>query len=273
MSLRNIRRLYTTGITDWTKTSLRRLKKSELLNIAQQNQLKVTGTKNEIIDELLGYQDTQQTPQQVDNASNTKHIPNEPVEEDEMSEDWVKAFDMKVAQRGSSFKRPSDPKRPPPVFRPGVEKKKISEPIIPIEKIREQVATQPAPVQVVEEIGGMDGLWVEAFDRKVGTRGARHQMPDTLSSKPKLSGLALEFVAFESPDASKPEVKIVESITKDEITDPIEKVVKSESSSIENNEQQKQSNVVSGLVGTSMLVWYFGGGEAFQKIWDFFGSS
>jgi hypothetical protein len=269
MSLRNIRRLYTTGLTDWTKTSLRRLKKSELLNIAQQNQLKVTGTKNEIIDELLGYQDAQQNPQQVDNASNTKHIPNE---EDEMSQDWVKAFDMKVAQRGSSFKRPSDPKRPPPIFRPDVEKKKISEPIIPIEKIREQVATQPAPVQVVEEIDGMDGLWVEAFDRKVGTRGARHEMPDTLSSKPKLSGLALEFVAFESPE---PEPKIanekVESSTKDEITDPIEKVVKSEPSSTENNEQQ--SNVVGGLVGTSMLVWYFGGGEAFQKIWDFFGSS
>ncbi|KAI8886410.1 hypothetical protein K501DRAFT_177704 [Backusella circina FSU 941] len=270
MSLINIRRLYSTGLTDWTKTSLRRLKKSELLKIAKENQLKVTGTKNDIIDELLGYQDARQTSpplqRQLNDETTAKHIPEETPLENDMSEDWVKAFDMKVAQRGSSFKRPFDPKRPAPIFRPDVEKKKRVEPVISIGEIREVVVSEPAPVQEVEEIDGMDGLWVEAFDRKVGTRGARHQLADTLSPEPKLSGLALEFVSFDTKKEEK----------KDERTHHIETVIKSEPFTAKQDsghQQQNQSNVVSGLVGTSMLVWYFGGGETFQKIWDFFGSS
>lgn len=249
---------------EWTKASLRRMKKPELTRLAKENNLKTAGTKNDIIIQLLTHQTAKivgsttpasQTIEKVIHQEEPKEEEKKkettPKEEDDFEADsgWMNAFEMKVAQRGS--RKPVDPKRdrftsktvvskPHPfndqlkastLLQPAEDKPKptFSAPAVPGVSTTKQPSTpnkfESKTVTTAEEIEGMDPQWVEAFDLKVGSRGARHQFKDTLSPTTNTTSTsalgevedALEFIKIDTKKAVEDKVKQVEKTVKKEV--------------------------------------------------------
>ncbi|KAG2234624.1 hypothetical protein BDF21DRAFT_429585 [Thamnidium elegans] len=211
---------------EWTKASLRRMKKPELVHLAKENNLKLSGTKNEIIIQLLTHQTAKivgvETPSSLSlpktkaqPAFGSLDIDSFPNENSSFEVDnaWTEAFEMKVAQRGSRkptadahdhFTSRSTSSTPHPMnkqIKPKVllQHEDTTQPPIPAQS-ENTAAFEPKKVEISEELEGMDPQWVEAFDLKVGSRGARRDLTDTLSptTSPSLTPLEdLEFITLE----------------------------------------------------------------------------
>ncbi|KAI8328025.1 hypothetical protein BD560DRAFT_457169 [Blakeslea trispora] len=256
--------------SEWTKASLRRMKKIELIQLAKENNLGVSGTKNEIIIDLL----TRQTAKIVGSTTpaSLHHTTEETVnqttddqtthsKEDTVNQDWVNAFDMKVAQRRSSRKP----------FLPQTESRE-SKPHPMNDAFRKTVSNHAFVTQTVEEseekeasekkeglddgLDGMDPRWVEAFELKVSSRDTRQKTQDNVSPINTLDSVTAEKDTLETPNSKTPH-----NSSPINTLDPV---------TVETRETKNQW--ASAMIGSSMLIWYFGGQEGFNKIWQFFAS-
>ncbi|KAI8047725.1 uncharacterized protein B0P05DRAFT_565403, partial [Gilbertella persicaria] len=211
--------------TEWTKASLRRMKKPELINLAKENHLDVSGTKNDIIIKLLTHQTAKVVGSTAPSISSIQRVaeqkkqhdspnsdtqyknigsiieqdssqPSEPhplsdavsktikqQDDDKMNQDWVNAFDMKVAQRRSNrklFSAPNQPSRPHPLddaIKPKMKPKAVPEIVVNHSKeknIKAPILTSSSETIDINELEGIDPRWVEAFELKVGSRDKKH---------------------------------------------------------------------------------------------------
>ncbi|KAI9355232.1 hypothetical protein BD770DRAFT_126198 [Pilaira anomala] len=351
---------------EWTKASLRRMKKPELMSLGRENQLKLSGTKNEIIIQLLTHQTAKivgvQTPasasipktkpQPAFGSLDTDSYPAadaaaaERVENDDLDQAWANAFEMKVAQRGSRKPKSDHPlstttHTPPHHFNKQIKLDTLLNPDDLTKPVPEIIGGfEPKHViEVPEELEGMDPQWVEAFDLKVGSRGARSVLIDTLSpvtTSPSLSTLdGLDFVTIEKkvkddddktvnktstqsesteskpadesnptegkpteskPTESKPteskstqtkptpksnpptletsvEKKIDHTKNTSEELNQTEKTTKDTITDNNNNNNISRGKFMNAAVGSSMILWYFGGEEGLRNVWNFLTSS
>jgi hypothetical protein len=314
---------------EWTKASLRRMKKPELIRVAKEHQLSnISGTKNDIIIQLLNLQTAKivgshafvrQAVEKTDESPIDAVLTTEPAQkaaiettasEEEVDADWVNAFDMKVAQRGS--RKPLSNSSPgPSVSKPhrfnDMIKKTIAKPVV--EEVAPPAVQDQKVTQVpnnVEEVDGMDPQWVEAFDLKVGSRGARShsKFADTLTPSPKPTiASQIEFISNteKKEDHHKetvketPELDIITAeqpsteknneqsnqTTKENINQLTEENNRQSNQSITNNDNHTNSSSSSSrdtwintAVGSYMFLWYFGGEDgSLSKIWYFLSSS
>ncbi|KAL9558323.1 hypothetical protein MBANPS3_000946 [Mucor bainieri] len=299
---------------EWTKAGLRRMKKNDLIQLAKENHLNVSGTKNDIIIQLLSHQTAKIVGSTTPTLHSIRKVVDKPDEtsaaaaplQDTVDADneWMKAFEMKVAQRGSRkpmsesrehFTGGNNTSKPHPfndavkstVVKPVAEQVKSTTPpsttvASMIETLKETKSktssshqeqhTKP-PSNIAEELEGMDPAWVEAFDLKVGSRGARHHLTDTLSpSTPTLSAPMdeLPFIKLDPSEKDHPS-------TTNTATTAAAAADKQEPSSSNKGDttadQSKSTSWISTLVGTSMLAWYFGGEEGISNAWHFLTSS
>ncbi|KAK4518469.1 uncharacterized protein ATC70_008687 [Mucor velutinosus] len=296
---------------EWTKAGLRRMKKNDLIQLAKANHLNISGTKNDIIIQLLSHQ----TAKIVGSTTPTLHSIRKVVgKSDETAaaplqdtvdadNEWMKAFEMKVAQRGSRkpmsesrehFTGGPNTSKPHPfndaikstIVKPIAEQVKSTTPPSTtvasiIEMLKEtksrtsssssssshqqqQQHTKTAS-ESVEELEGMDPAWVEAFDMKVGSRGARHRLTDTLSpSTPTLTAPVDELPFIELDSFKKEHHFSNPNADKQEPTS---------SSNGNTTADQPKGIWINALVGTGMLAWYFGGEEGISNVWHFLTSS
>ncbi|CEP07924.1 hypothetical protein [Parasitella parasitica] len=268
---------------EWTKAGLRRMKKNDLVDLAKENHLDISGTKNDIIIQLLSHQ----TAKIVGSTTPTLHsirkvvdksdeVPEDVVNAIEADNEWMKAFEMKVAQRGS--RKPmtdsrdhftsssNDASKPHPFndavktnfIKPAIEQvQSTSRPSTTFEKPPATKQTHRQAPEILNELEGMDPAWVDAFELKVGSRGARHHLTDTLSpSTPTLS----------APLNELPFIKVLKSEKEDRLPAIDEKAHKSGASNNKNA-------WISAMVGTGMLAWYFGGEQGLSTIWHFLTAS
>ncbi|KAI8639831.1 hypothetical protein BD408DRAFT_420800 [Parasitella parasitica] len=275
----------------WTKAGLRRMKKTDLAALAKENHLDISGTKNDIIIQLLSHQ----TAKIVGSTTPTLHsirkvvdksdeTPEDAVDAVKADNEWMKAFEMKVAQRGS--RKPmtdsrdhftssgSGASKPHPfndavrstVVKPAIEQVQSTlPPPTTVDKSPATKETYRQAPEILNELEGMDPAWVDAFDLKVGSRGARHHMTDTLSpSTPTLSVPINELSFINVAKSEKEEHPPAANDLKNH-TD--EKARRSETSTSNNNAW------ISAVVGTSMLAWYVGGEQGFSSVWHFLTAS
>ncbi|KAI8345305.1 hypothetical protein EDC96DRAFT_449355 [Choanephora cucurbitarum] len=268
--------------SEWTKASLRRMKKTELIQLAKENKLPVSGTKNEIIIDLL----THQTAKIVGTPSSI-HV--QPEEDSVVNADWVNAFDMKVAQRRSSRKP----------FSPQTESNRESKPH-PLNDAFRKTVLSPTFVSQVEEtteekkavdikkelvdddLDGMDPLWVEAFALKVSSRDKRQKTQDTLSPMTPTEldpvtitkSTTIENNPTEAEPVNAEPIHIESSNTTPTETKPVHTYSMEPTPKDNTTHSSHPSNRqwTSAAIGSSMLIWYFGGEEGFSKLWNFFSS-
>ncbi|GAN03394.1 hypothetical protein MAM1_0040d02847 [Mucor ambiguus] len=295
---------------EWTKAGLRRMKKNDLVQLAKENHLNISGTKNDIIIQLLSHQTAKivgsTTPtlhsirKVVDKPDETTTAAAPPLQDTvDADNEWMTAFEMKVAQRGSRkpmsqsrehFTGGKTTSKPHPfndavkssIVKPLAEQVKSTTPPSTtvasiVETLKETKFKTSSPSHqeqrtkptsdIAEELEGMDPAWVEAFDLKVGSRGARHHLTDTLSpSTPTLS----------APMNELPFVKLDLSENKHHPSTTSTTADKHEPPSSNNDSitaDQSKNTWINTLVGTSMLAWYFGGEEGISNVWHFLTSS
>lgn len=201
---RTLRRtVHTNAKEEWTKASLRRMKKPELTQLAREHNLKLSGTKNDIIIQLLTHQTAKivgvQTPASL-SLPKTKELPAfGSLDKDSYTDlDWANAFEMKLTHRPTSKgsnkdnSNTSKPHHYNQQIKPNLLLQAENLFIVP----EKPVST---PIEITKDLEGMDPQWVEAFDMKVGSRGGRHALTDTLSatttSTPALE--ELEFITID----------------------------------------------------------------------------
>lgn len=282
------------------------MKKNDLVQLAKENHLSISGTKNDIIIQLLSHQ----TAKIVGSTTPTLHsihkVVSKPDEtaaaaplQDTVDADneWMKAFEMKVAQRGSRkpmsesrehFTGGNTTSKPHPfndavkstIVKPAAEQAKSTTPpsttvasiIETLKETKSQTSSSQQQLQqdkpasnIVEELDGMDPAWVEAFDLKVGSRGARHHLTDTLSpSTPTLSAPMDELPFIKLDPSEKEHHPSTSTADKQEPTSCEADTVSAD---------QSKNTWISPLVGTGMLAWYFGGEEGISNVWHFLTSS
>ncbi|KAG2197447.1 hypothetical protein INT46_009917 [Mucor plumbeus] len=297
---------------EWTKASLRRMKKNDLVHLAKENHLNISGTKNDIIIQLLSHQ----TAKIVGSTTPSLHSIRKVVEktddafEDVVSADneWMNAFEMKVAQRGSRkpmsgsrdhFTPTNGTSKPHPfndgakttIVKPAIKQatpivppssavaSTLDKPVVTKEVNQQQ---QKQATELLEELEGMDPAWVEAFDLKVGSRGARHQLTDTLSPSIPSVSISLDELPFINVDKSEhhPSTAAVATIIKNLKSETGEKyhekaapVKETLSSNDNSNEDQTKNTWINTIVGTSMLGWYIFGEKGLANIWHYLTAS
>ncbi|KAG2203916.1 hypothetical protein INT47_007499 [Mucor saturninus] len=207
---RTLRRtVHTNAKEEWTKASLRRMKKPELTQLAKQHNLKLSGTKNDIIIQLLTHQTAKivgvETPASLSLPKTKEQPAFGSLDKDSYTDqDWTNAFEMKLAHRGSASKSNQDSSK---TSKPHHYNQQIKPSILL--KTEELFAVSEKPtspvIEIPKELEGMDPQWVEAFDLKVGSRGGRHELTDTLSatttSTPAMEDL--EFITLEKKGLGK----------------------------------------------------------------------
>lgn len=218
----NRRAIHTNVIVceEWTKASLRRMKKPDLTRLAKEHNLKLSGTKNDIIIQLLTHQTAKivgvETPSSLSLPKTKEQPAFGSLDRDSFETDdaWTNAFEMKVAHRGSGkpIGDSHDSSKPSKHSKPHYFNKQINPSIL---LHPEDLITEKTPISEktsisekttdFEELEGMDPQWVEAFDLKVGSRGARHELTDTLSPtiSPTLPAMEdLEFITLDNKEKS-----------------------------------------------------------------------
>ncbi|CAO3652641.1 unnamed protein product [Mucor hiemalis] len=301
---------------EWTKASLRRMKKVELTRLAKENNLIFSGTKNDIIIQLLTHQTAKIVGSNTPSIQTIKNIADPATlqkEEEDFEPDnaWMNAFEMKVAQRGSRKAmddtkehltskphRYNDQIKPSTLLQPTQDRPEPTSSVSPVPVISSPTNEISKNVTVTEDLEGLDPQWVEAFELKVGSRGARSQLTDTLSPSTTTTMEPfdnIEFISIDKSESKEHEHTINE--TKDvkkeekhklkgdpEHTENIHNNNQNNSTSFENNPGQKETttsssdnnnnsreSIVNMAVGSSMFVWYYG--EGLSKIWNFLTSS
>ncbi|KAF1805776.1 hypothetical protein V8B55DRAFT_1488860 [Mucor lusitanicus] len=290
---------------EWTKAGLRRMKKNDLIQLAKENHLNISGTKNDIIIQLLSHQtakivgSTTPTLHSIRKVVDKSDEPAAPLQDTvDADNEWMKAFEMKVAQRGSRkpmsesrehFTGGNTSSKPHPfndavkttIVKPVAEQVKLTTPpsttvasiIETLNETKSKTSAAPRQEQhtkpssdTVQELDGMDPAWVEAFDLKVGSRGARHHLTDTLSPSTPTLSTPVDELPFIKLDPSDKEHH--PSTTTADKQEPA-------SSNKDNTAAADQPNKtwINTLVGTGMLAWYFGGEEGISNVWHFLTSS
>lgn len=313
---------------EWTKASLRRMKKVELTRLAKENNLNYSGTKNDIIIQLLTYQTAKivgsSSPaiQTIKNIAEPATTSQKGEEEDfEPDNAWMDAFEMKVAQRGSrktldvkkdhltSASKPhhyNDQIKPSTLLQPTQDRPEPTSSASPVPIISSPTNEEVSKnMTIPEELEGLDPQWVEAFELKVGSRGARSQLTDTLSPSTTTTIEPFDNVEFisieksenkEKKDATnekkeekreeKHEVENGNNDNNDHVeiknnstdlhnhsnatfskTDSEEKEITSSNSQSDSSREK----IINTAVGSSMFIWYYS--EGLSKIWNFLTSS
>lgn len=292
LMLRNLKQLQTRSfhtsqrvLEEWRKPMLRRMKKADLIKLAKENNLDVSGTKTDIIVELLSYQ----TAKIVGSSTPTLHSIKkalekepEPVKEDSVDADkeWMNAFEMKVAQRGggkSPFQQQKAPfdkttiSKPHPMndnlypkVAPSITSRQEEEPVEESEKDDTKLENGDK-----DDDDDMNKEWVKAFDLKVGSRASRRPHIDTLTPSAPTISESLDEITFDS-------LKTLDQPSKNDhpikpVAQESEKDAKKDHPTLPKNQKQSGS-LITTVIGSSMLVWYFGGSEGFSNIWHFFSS-
>ncbi|CEG81225.1 hypothetical protein RMATCC62417_15450 [Rhizopus microsporus] len=255
-SFHSIRPLYQEA---WTKTSLKKLKKNELLQLAKQHHVqKVMGTKNDIIDQLLSLKEKKN-------------------KQDEFDKDWVNAFESKVAHRAHKKQvaavepKPSSKPHPlndnifraKPVTTTSEEEETVDQPVIDEFKHIDEKSNHENNHDESSQ-DEIDQKWVEAFELKVNSRTSKRREQQA------------EPVIHRSID--------IESTLEDDIKDVVQNEQDSKKETVKKDQENKvkdtvqyvenktNNTLISSMIGTSLLVWYIGGQEGFIKIWEFISS-
>lgn len=329
----NTRQLFHTSSfvrEEWTKASLRRMKKVELTRLAKENNLNYSGTKNDIIIQLLTYQTAKivgsNTPaiQTIKNIAEPATTARKDEEEEKFEPDnaWMNAFEMKVAQRGSrktldvlkdhltSTSKPhhyNEQIKPSTLLQPTQDRPEPTSSASPVPIISSPTNEEVSKnMTIPEELEGLDPQWVEAFELKVGSRGARSQLTDTLSPSTTTTIEPfdnMEFVSIEKSENTRKENSTNEK--KEEKTEESHKVKDSDkdnndhieskhnsaglhnhhnttSSQTDNSEEKEtppsnnqsdssRETIINTAVGSSMFLWYYS--EGLSKFWNFLTSS
>ncbi|KAI9473483.1 MAG: hypothetical protein EXX96DRAFT_621135 [Benjaminiella poitrasii] len=272
--------------TDWTKASLRRMKKTDLMRLAKENNLPAIGTKNDIVIQLLTHQSAKITGRAEPSTRITadKHSPISTMENQEEADDskdqaWVNGFELKLANRGSGssgsnsenhkkYKIELGVSQPHPLNNQNqgtVINSKEKKVLPPTEQVE--------VIHTVDDILKKEGInteWVRAFDMKVGSRGSRRYLADTISSSATTKPIDKEeFASIFNKNKPSDSKEIKETVTDNENSNG------SRSSKAEKPTSKviNKNTWVSTAVGSSMLIWYFGGSDGFSKIWHFLTSS
>ncbi|OBZ85297.1 hypothetical protein A0J61_06651 [Choanephora cucurbitarum] len=264
------------------------MKKTELIQLAKENKLPVSGTKNEIIIDLLTHQTAKIVGSTTPSSINVQPEQHQPEEDPVVNADWVNAFDMKVAQRRSS-RKPFSPQtesnresKPHPLN--DAFKKTVLSPTFVSqaeERVEEEKAMDVKKELVDDELDGMDPLWVEAFALKVSSRDKRQKTQDTLSpmTSTELDPITItESAAIETKPMEAEPANVESSNTTPVETKPVHVDTNSMEQPTPTHSSHESSNPsnrqwTSAAIGSSMLIWYFGGEEGFSKLWNFFTSS
>ncbi|KAG1171586.1 hypothetical protein G6F70_006873 [Rhizopus microsporus] len=273
-SFHSIRPLYQEA---WTKTSLKKLKKNELLQLAKQHHVqKVMGTKNDIIDQLLLLQEKKNN-------------------QDDFDKDWVSAFESKVAHRTHRKQVAVDEPKPSskphplndnifrtkPVTATSEEEETVDQPVIDeFKHIDEKSNDENNHDSSQDEI---DQKWVEAFELKVNSRKSkrREQQAEPIINRSIDIESTLEDdikeVVQNEQDSKKEttkndQVKDVVQNVENKANDTVQNVENKAKDAVQNVENKTNNTLVSSMIGTSLLVWYIGGQEGFIKIWEFISS-
>lgn len=104
----------------------------------------------------------------------------------------------------------------------------------------------------------MNKEWVKAFDLKVGSRASKRPYIDTLSPSAPTISESLDKITLD-------DLKTIDH----KFTEPVSQHSKNEDSPLKDQQSHK---LITTVIGSSMLVWYFGGSEGFSTIWQFFSS-
>ncbi|KAI7895683.1 uncharacterized protein EV154DRAFT_412841 [Mucor mucedo] len=274
---RTLRRtVHTNAKEEWTKASLRRMKKPELTQLAKQHNLKLSGTKNDIIIQLLTHQTAKivgvETPSSLSLPKTKEQPAFGSLDKDSYTDqDWTNAFEMKLAHRGSASKSNQDSSK---TSKPHHYNQQIKPSILLKTEELFVVSEKPTSpvIEITKELEGMDPQWVEAFDLKVGSRGGRHELTDTLSAtttteKGTEKSTLAEKDAKKSVDKSD-EKSAVKSVKGEHVekSKPAEKSTNSSDTKTDGS----QGTLFSSALGSSMLLWYIGGEEGLMKIWHYF---
>ncbi|KAI8096875.1 uncharacterized protein BX664DRAFT_325092 [Halteromyces radiatus] len=217
----------------YTRTALRRLKKSDLVALADQHQLDVSGTKNELIDRLVT--SSSFSTLQSNTTDPSSHISDkDKVNEDEgYDRQWVEAFDLKVSNRTSARRQPSQ-----------------NSPIM--SSPSESSSTHPAYVH--QSLGGSSTTSTPVRPTITTLLPTDNNKNDSVD------------MDFTDPEINQQWVKAFDQRVKSsrtkrrEILDPI----------VEQQQQQQQqppsSNiVVDKAIGISLVLWYFLGEHGIQS--------
>ncbi|KAI8390840.1 uncharacterized protein BYT42DRAFT_489088 [Radiomyces spectabilis] len=281
-----------TNYAEWTLSHMRKMRKPALVKVAQDYDLDTSGTKNELIERILAYN---RGDRNMDNVDGPEHV---------LAEQWVKAFDTKVAQRGSRTKasawrdtRTSAPRVAQRHPHHITEKEAVT-PASPSYDAEEEIIFEHAlSDKAMPEDSDIDLEWVQAFDKKVGNRGARQNLePDTLTpftpdaAKTVSSAMdveGLDFIRVDEKDED-PRQKL-----KEVLTDPIPKQVKQDQEQAQSqapahdhhqsthksqhesktDEQQSEGSarnwIINTAIGSGILIWVTSGAEGFKKIATF----
>lgn len=258
-SFHSIRPLYQEA---WTKTSLKKLKKNELLQLAKQHHVqKVMGTKNDIIDQLLSLQEKKN-------------------KQDEFDKDWVNAFESKVAHRihkkqvATDEPKPSSKPHPlndnifrtKPVTVTSEEEETVDQPVIDEFKHIDEKSNHEGSQDEIDQ------KWVEAFELKVNSRTSkrREQQAEPVINRSIDIESTLEDdikdVVQNEQDSKK------ETAKNDQAKDTVQNVENKAKDTVQSVENKANNTLISSMIGTSLLVWYIGGQEGFIKIWEFISS-
>ncbi|KAI7906391.1 uncharacterized protein BX663DRAFT_496260 [Cokeromyces recurvatus] len=250
-----------TKSTEWTRSCLQKMKKTDLIRLAKENQLPLSGTKNDIVVRLLKHQTSNRMVDQKTMPSILhSSIIQETTKEEEkdpstnlMDQAYVDAFELKLANRrgknDTSFRIENTSRPPPhPLMNQIIEEKKRlvvkEEPIEEKKKlvVKEEPIEQKSKIHnLTEEEGkeieneGINVEWVKAFDLKVKSR-QRHNLTaiDTLSPSPSNSSISHKPTKMNNPN--------------------------------------KKNTWISVAIGSGMLIWYFSGEDGFSQIGHFLSS-
>ncbi|KAL0077745.1 hypothetical protein F4703DRAFT_1881119 [Phycomyces blakesleeanus] len=215
----------------WNKAHLRKLKKNELLELAQEHNIDPTGTKNELISRLAAFKDPKvaRHPDVVPDSTSTKPASSTPTPtptptpstppttlepiastpavestrttepEDEGDLEWAKAFALRASQRTSkpiSNNAKKLPAKPHPL---APSPPPLTKPVEQVELETPKVETELKPETDENDAPeDVNVAWMKAFEQKVGTHGARGA-PSTKSKSSTIMPDSLKTVANETP--------------------------------------------------------------------------
>ncbi|KAG1453545.1 hypothetical protein G6F56_007545 [Rhizopus delemar] len=238
-------------LQEWSKNYLKKMKKENLIQLAKEHHIKnVLVTKNEIINQLLDLKSPSKSSvpeSSVDTAKITKEAgfsSEKPKENIPTFDDKTPVFEdqppmekpiMKepIVENSTAKKHIEQPIVKEPVFeQPIIEEPVVEEPVVEEPVVEEPVVEEPVVEEPVVEILVEEPIFKEQNVESELKSSLDEQSTDNQNKKTIDSEKVLE-------DNMK---------TKNKSSSPL----------------------MNATIGSSLLLWYFGGQDAFIKIWDFF---
>ncbi|CAO3676320.1 unnamed protein product [Rhizopus stolonifer] len=248
-------------LQEWSRNYLKKMKKESLIQLAKEHHIKnVLVTKNEIINQLLDLKSSSKSSVPESNVDAAKII-EEANFSSEKSKENIPTFNDKapVVEDQPPMEKPI--MKEPIVESSTAEKHIIEQPIIKEPVVEQPIMEEPVVKQPIIEESIIEEPVVEEPVQGFFVEKATIEEPvvEILVEEPIIKEQNVESELKSSLD--------------EQSTDNQNKKTIDNEKTLEDNTKTKNkssSPLINATIGSSLLLWYFGGQDAFIKIWDFF---